>query len=583
MKRHIVHTLVLLTIAFLASCGESGELNTLFLEADSLMNTRPDSALLILEEAREEVASCPRSQRMRHELLVAKAMNKAYVDFTTDSVMLAVTDYYDHHGTPNERMLAHYLLGCTYRDLGEAPRTLECYKDAVACADTLSPDCDYRTMMSIYGQMATLYDKQVMPLEEIEANKQTSKYALMCGDTTNYIKGIELQVRAYNYLQDTTKMFETANTAYKLFLNRGDTAQAARTLPVPIANKLRYGKYDEAKKWMQIYETKSGLFDENGNITPRYSHYYNSKGKYFLGIGKIDSAEYYFRKLSDAGYTLDAYAGFIQIYKERNDADSLSLYSLLYLREMDLHFSKLNMESVRQTEAMYDYSRNQKIAYEERLKRERTEKSLILMGFLFTAIISTMVYRHKRIREKKKQMVKKMTDEYLALSERYENTIQELEFSKESFSEYEIQKNQELEELKAYLSKYKLQFEKMNHTEKKRALCSSSIVLEFTELLCPQEHKYKLPTSKQWKSLQDAVRQTSSLLYHKLTHSDLTEQERRIAILTYLDFTGEEIAILMGSSSQRISNAKRNANKKAFGKDETKTFKYNITHISDLN
>ncbi len=554
-----------------------------FLEIDELTNAHPDSALAILDSMRTSVKSYSRPVRMKYELLYAKAQNRAYVDFTTDSVMLEVCDYYDHHGSPNERMLAHYLLGCTYRDMGEAPRTLECYKDAVACADTLSPDCDYRTMMSICGQMATLYDKQAMPIEEIEANNAFGKYALLCGDTLSYIRSIDRLSPAYSMLADTAKVFECTKTAYDLFLKYGNDSEAARCLPTAIATYILYEQYDKAKELMDEFESKSGYFDADGSIVPRRLHYYNSKGLYYSGISMLDSAEYFFHELARNGFTYDASKGLIKVYKNWGKIDSLEKYINICEDAQDSFITKLNMESVRQTEAMYDYSRNQQIAFEERLKRERTEKSLILMGFLFIAIITTMVYRHKRTREKKKQMVKKMTDEYLALSERYENTFQELKFSIESFTEYEIQKNQELEELKAYVNKYRLQFEKMNHTEKKRALCSSSIVLEFSELLCPKEHKYKSPTSKQWKSLLDAVRQTSSLLYHKLTHSDLTEQERRIAILTYLDFTGEEIATLMGASSQRISNAKRNANKKAFGKDETKTFKYNITHISDLN
>jgi lipopolysaccharide biosynthesis regulator YciM len=50
--------------------------------------------------------------------------------------MLAVADYYDRNGTANERMEAHYLLGCVYRDLGDAPRALTSYNNAVDCADT---------------------------------------------------------------------------------------------------------------------------------------------------------------------------------------------------------------------------------------------------------------------------------------------------------------------------------------------------------------------------------------------------------------------------------------------------------------
>ena len=59
-----------------------------------------------------------RHERMQEELLCARRMNKEYIDFTTDSVMKEVAAYYDRHGSPNERMEAHYLLGCAYRDTG---------------------------------------------------------------------------------------------------------------------------------------------------------------------------------------------------------------------------------------------------------------------------------------------------------------------------------------------------------------------------------------------------------------------------------------------------------------------------------
>ena len=31
--------------------------------------------------------------------------------------MKEVVDYYDRHGSANERMLANYVLGCVYRDM----------------------------------------------------------------------------------------------------------------------------------------------------------------------------------------------------------------------------------------------------------------------------------------------------------------------------------------------------------------------------------------------------------------------------------------------------------------------------------
>ena len=37
---------------------------------------------------------------------------------------------------PNEKMEAHYILGCIYRDMKETPKAMQCYQDAVESVDT---------------------------------------------------------------------------------------------------------------------------------------------------------------------------------------------------------------------------------------------------------------------------------------------------------------------------------------------------------------------------------------------------------------------------------------------------------------
>ena len=69
----------------------------------------------------------------------------------------SVTDYYDRNGTSNEKMLAHYLMGCIHRDQNDAPKTIECFQNAIECADTLDRECDHSTLMRIYGQMANIF------------------------------------------------------------------------------------------------------------------------------------------------------------------------------------------------------------------------------------------------------------------------------------------------------------------------------------------------------------------------------------------------------------------------------------------
>lgn len=576
---------ILLTFCILSAfiaCQENTQMSQRFLEIDSLTYSHPDSALAILDTMRTMVNSCSQALRMRYEMLYAKAQNRAYVDFKTDSVMLEVCDYYDHYGTSNERMMAHYLLGCTYRDLGESAKTLECYKNAVECADTLSKDCDYSTMMSIYGQMAKIYAEQAMPMEELEMYGMAGKYALLHGDTLDYIKSFLLQVNAYSILHDTTNVYSLSSKARRMFLEYGDTALAARSLYMPIANKIKYGKFEEARLLMNIYEMQSGLFDEEGNIEQRYSHYYNSKGIYYTELQQLDSAEYYFRKLLKRGFALDADKGLLKTFSYKKNIDSVTHYAKLYADEIEEKFTRMNMESIRRSEAMYNYSRNQHIAHEESIKRKNREKQLILFAFFSFVAFVIVIYVFWQNKQKKLQTVKRLTDEYITLSDQYENNRKELELSKQNFTEFESRKNLEQQMLVLKMHEFQAKFEGLNDVRKRRALTSTSIVSTFKELAAPKPNM-QCPTSKQWSQLSHALKQTIPDVYEPMSSSKLTEQEFRVAILTYLEFTVADIAILMDCTSQRVSNAKRNANKKMFGKDDSKSFAQNLHHMWHAN
>ncbi|MBR7054111.1 MAG: hypothetical protein IKI26_05030, partial [Prevotella sp.] len=166
-----------LVVTLLVSCQTDGGHDKLFHTADSLMATSPDSALHILEGMGDS-AFFNKRDRMRWMLLLAKAQNKAYVTMPDDSIFEEVVEYYDKNGSPNDRVQAHYLYGCISRDLGDAPRALERYMEAVTCADTTASDCDHTTLMGVYGQMADLFYKQGLPEEEARALGLSGEHAL---------------------------------------------------------------------------------------------------------------------------------------------------------------------------------------------------------------------------------------------------------------------------------------------------------------------------------------------------------------------------------------------------------------------
>ena len=112
MKENVIF--LLLIIMLLASCAGNRKYDDLMQRVDSIMNVNDDSAkvaIRMLDGVKPQLPEFSKSQKMRYELLRHKAMNKAYIPFTSDSIMLEVTDYYNHYGSDNERMLAYYILG----------------------------------------------------------------------------------------------------------------------------------------------------------------------------------------------------------------------------------------------------------------------------------------------------------------------------------------------------------------------------------------------------------------------------------------------------------------------------------------
>ena len=99
-------------------------------------------------------------EQMLRQLEELERMNRADSVMRNDSLAEQLAEYFDSHGTPNERMRAHYILGRTYADMGEAPAAGNAYLAAADAADTIAKDCDYYTLSRVYGQMAYLLYSQ---------------------------------------------------------------------------------------------------------------------------------------------------------------------------------------------------------------------------------------------------------------------------------------------------------------------------------------------------------------------------------------------------------------------------------------
>ncbi len=530
-----------------------------------------------------------RADRMRAALDSALQQNLNYIPFTSDSALLEVVDYYDRYGTPNDRLRAHYALGCVYRDLHDAPIALLTWERGIAAADTTAADCDFATLFRVYGQMASIYFRQYMPEKQLEAENAFSHYALCAGDTLNYIRGLLLRDDAFLNLGDTAAVLRNINHVRQLYLERGLTAEAAQVYPSAIQIALDKHQFESADTMIQIFEHESGLFDEQGNIVRGYERFYYNKGVYFLGVHQLDSAEYQFRKLLQCeSDRVDAYRGLLFLYRLQHLSDSIYKYDILYEGALGDYLKQTKTSAIALSESVYDYSLQQQIAQEQEQKAQRRGTLIILI--LIIGAAGFIYFRRKRKAQEyelhqttlsyiqaQKEM-DKLNDEIallrrhlprheesIALLEDKENRIQQLEYIVERYKEKlgrEIPQNDE---------------ESLMHSDVVKHFRNLCHIHSFKEKSVVHTIQPRACNISEWKKLISEIQKYHFSFYYLITiDKKLPKLQHKVCILSRLGFKTNEMAILLGTSEQNISNARSRAAQKLFNSSETSLLDVNL-------
>lgn len=545
MKFKNIFLLLLAVPALFAACDSDRMAKRVLADASRIMAEHPDSAYSLLTGSDSLFACASEPLRMEYILYTADAGNKAYVSFTTDSLLKIASAYYDVRGDANERVKAHYLLGCAYRDMGDAAGALHEYYEAVESADTLSSDCNYKLLSCVYGQMAGVYGVQFMPKKAIDACCRYSKYALLAGDTLNWIVGMERCIPEYYSAGDTAKVFQVTDSVSRLYRRYGFTDKASAVYPVAIAAYIEQYNYDKAGELMRLFETESGLFDKDGNIEKQHEHYYYSVGMYNLGIGRLDAAEKSFHRLPQYGYNYEAFKGLLQLYRQKDNKDSVLKYSRLLEDALDEEQNNLETEKIEKVISAHNYARHQKAMSQMSAKAEWLETVLWCICVVVAVALVAVCCRKKIRKHLLKNNPPVVNEDSLpALADN-------------GADDFEIK------------------------SDDMQAVLVSDIVAKFRKA-CEVSSKKNRISANDWTLLLDEIRQCMPLFYGFLfNNEELSDIERKTCVLVCLNFPPADIVILLDSTSQSITNFKRKVNRKLFNDDSARTLSRNLHELCE--
>lgn len=516
----------------------------------------------------------------------AERQNAAFDSITNiDSLQLAAT-YFDRHGTSNEQVRAHYLLGCAYRDAAEAPKALEAYHDATDRADTTRTDCDYNLMMRLHAQMAELFYQQLLPYEMIEELNDQYRYALRAGDDKAAINALERRANAYYLLNMPDSVIPIRMNASEEYARLGYTEAAALTLGPLIELLIDRGDTAEARRCIARYESVSSAFDA-GEPLPRKAIYYYSKGKYYLAVGQTDSAQTQFRRLLQPGRTASqqeaGFRGLYLLYKQTGQKDSMSKYADLSYQQTLSQLAATNTDNLRHMQSLYNYSRSQQLAQQMTDKAHHQQLMLYAVVALAVVLLLAVTALWQYYRRKRQALQLQYHQEQANL----QRTLNELNKLKEAVE----MKDSRIEDLVAEKeSDVRIHQEQIWQLEEKLKIRRSKDVNEQlmrTEVYRRFKDAALNPkvriTNKDWQNLQDMIDEMIPGFYARMNsqRQSLSLGDYQICILVRLFFTPKEISNLTGNSSSSVSMKRLRLLQKVFNiNGSAETFDRLVQQIS---
>ena len=539
--------LLLVAVLLFCTCGDR-TVQRMLDRAETVMNENPSEAIAVLDSIGDDGLS--RSQRMRRLLLLTNAQNKCDTVFRSDSIQRLLVDYYEYHGTANDRMLAHYLLGRAYYDMGEMPMALNAYQ--LALADTSGTEKDYYLLTRIHAQISNIFFKQNLIDDQLKHIDLSVKYALLSHDTISAILNNAQKTYAYERKGEIDSALYYCQQSSMLAKKHGYQKLSAGILGGAITILVEKDSLNKAKTFMDIYEPESGFFDKNHGIAKGREIYYYTKGRYYLAKEQYDSAEFFFRKELREGKDFNnqnaASRGLALLFQKTHQPDSAAKYALYSYAMNDSVYAHMATDEVERMKAMYDYNRHLKLA-EAKSREAQATRSLVWIISLFCLSIILSLYivilRHKKREE---EMVRREENLYKRLVE-----LEDSHKEKERFK---------------------------RTIEQEQRILNSTIAKHFRDLA---QKPANLPSSTDWKSMLDMISRELPSFQALLCDNQLNlrQEEMNICMLIRLRFKPKEICNLTGLSSQNVTNIRKRLLYKIYGDESggSKDFDQRIMKI----
>lgn len=442
MKNNIA--LIILLIAFLSvACNERQSNNRQLILADSLMQSRPDSALCILQGISMDKFAT-QADSACYALLLTQARDKNYVVQTDDSLIRYAVAYYDKTNDVRMQAKAHYYWGCVYRDMN---RQAEAIREFLIAAPLTEKAKEKRQLGLIYNNIGFIYNIQDFNEKADSIYKLMEVIAQEVKDTTLWSEALSKQgsialTKGEEYFPIAERKLSDAFGAVDSVGNNGLKANISASL------SNLYSRMDEGEK--ALYYAKLNLSLRRD--TARAYRAFLLLGDAYYKLGQYDSATFYLNKSllsKDYGRKAGAYMRLADIAMIQGNAalsvelegNSSAYKDSLYKFRRSVVVNEI-IEAETDAQAML-----QKLYYKGRLNTYIY--GFILITIIIVAIVLFLYRRYQRkndLLQRDKQELEKINQDlnqhYVSLQTNIEQKNLEIEGLRKELASHQIDEEQ---------------------------------------------------------------------------------------------------------------------------------------------
>ena len=353
---------------------------------DSLSESRPDRALKLLKRLPERSLDGD-ADRMYYALLRIKVSNNLY-EPQKDSTIFRVVDYFDDYGDKDKHRESCYYLGKYYVEHSDAPQALKCFQTALDLSDDKTP-LSFKS--KVYSQSGTLFLYQNLTEEALQMYRESYKCDSLLGDTSNMSNTLRDMAQVYSVCGKYDTCEKLLKKAYIMALKKHDVS-IMNTISFVLAScYIDMGRFSDV--YSQLPELLGNI--DKVNVSPVYC----IAAKLYDKIGRVDSCEYYCRKIMSVG---DVYAREYASGKLAEYYSSVADYSkvICYLKKNESLSDSVRIvtstEAMSRMHALYNYSLKERENLELRSRNVQKTYMLVLAFMTFLTVIAYITRLNER-------------------------------------------------------------------------------------------------------------------------------------------------------------------------------------------